>query len=224
LVDRIAADAAKGKKFNFEALSEAEQDIIVQGYPFRGAEPDWNKLTLRDLQAVGSPQKIGKELKPSLLDQEMNREYAAYERAVENLRYSRRPLYDKLRSASPSVRLRDRVISRAKGLDEVSKLAPPSKGLDVDHIVPLKQIMEMPGFMDLDWLDQVAIVNYERNLKAVDLSANRSRGELSWSDLSWSQRAQYTTDALKEIMTEEQALITELQKEIEKIEKRRPKR
>jgi hypothetical protein len=139
--------------------------------------------------------------------------YNTQDRALLDLAESKRPLYEKLRSASPTERLRDRVNGKARGLDQVSGAAPPSGSLDVDHVVPLNRIKDMDGFRDLPWADQVAIVNYEPNMRAVDSSANRSRGDKRWSDV-WSGRNQYSPESLRNIIAEEARLELELQKEI----------
>jgi len=220
-MDAIELRVAAGEKFSFKSLSEAEQDAIEQAFDPKlleklGHGKDFlvENLTLRDLKAARARKIVEGKPTTSPLDDIMNQLYQAQESALSQLAESKRPLYDKLRAASPTERMRDRVTTRAGKLDQVSGAAPPSGSLDVDHIVPLKEITNMPGFHDLDWADQVAIVNYEPNLRAVDSSANRSRGELSWADRSWSGRGQYSDEALSKIIAEEARLRGELQKEI----------
>ncbi len=92
-------------------------------------------LTLRDLNAARAKRLIdGKEV-PSPLDAIMQELYNTQDKALLNLAESRRPLYEKLRSASPTERLRDRVNGKARGLDQVSGAAPPSGTWSVDRVI-----------------------------------------------------------------------------------------
>jgi hypothetical protein len=133
--------------------------------------------------------------------------------AIARLRDSTQPLYDRIRAASPTARVRDRVIGRARGVDQVSGLPPPSGSLQADHVVPLREIVDMPGFSRLHWEDQVALANYERNLLAVDGRVNASRQDRSWAE-KFSLRDTYDNAALRRIIEREEALRQELQAEI----------
>jgi hypothetical protein len=62
---------------------------------------------------------------------------------------------------------------------------PRSGSLDVDHVVPLNDIVRMPGFDKLRPERQLEVVKDMKNLRAIDSLANRSRGDRSWSE--WSQ-------------------------------------
>lgn len=216
-VDAIVARVRRGERFSFAALSDAEKEAIEHVFT-RKTDPALENLTLRDLQAVRNPTRrsIGRrvEEQPSRLEAEMSALYDLEEAALRDLRESSIPLYDKLRAASPTERLRDRVLRRRPGLDEVSRRPPLSGALDVDHTVPLREIMDMEGFGDLSFEDQLAVVNYEPNLQAVDRSANRSRGARSWANTDWSARGGYSPDALQRVIAEEARMRQEIQNDI----------
>ncbi len=106
-------------------------------------------------------------------------------------------------------------MSRARGRDEVSRRAPPSGELQVDHIVPVREIVDMPNFSRLDWEDQLAIANLDRNLIAVDSRVNASRGSRSWAE-EFTARSAYDARALREIQEREETLRGVLQAEIDR--------
>jgi hypothetical protein len=95
-----------------------------------------------------------------------------------------------MRIASPSHKARSLVRAEARGLDAVTGLPPRSGGaLEVDHIVTLDEIVQMPGFDKLRPDRQLEIVNDVRNLRAVDELANSSRKNRSWA--AWPQALIY---------------------------------
>ena len=200
IIEKLKANARAGRRtLNLEALTDHEREILEQIFHNQDVE----NLTLADLQAArGRP------------GAEATRLYEAQEAAIRELRDANRPLYDRVRAASPTERVREQVLKRARGLDEVSGAVPPSGALDVDHIIPLRDITEMPGFRNLPWEDQVDIANMLENLKAVDRTANRSRQALSWAE--WPGRTQYTPEALTQIGKQEQAAKAAIQAEIAK--------
>ncbi len=101
-----------------------------------------------------------------------------------------RSLYDRMRAISPDGKQRAMVNRRARGLDEVTSRPPRSGATQVDHVVPLNEIVQMPGFDKIRSVDdQIAIVNYGGNLRAIDAAANASRGHRSWAN--WGQAIVY---------------------------------
>jgi hypothetical protein len=215
ILEKITEGVKRGQPYDFSALSEHEQDVISA--VLDNVNPE--KLPLRELRVMQHKPKYYPRDKlaidlPSPLEQRLNRLYDIEARAIEALRDANIPLYDKLRAASPSQKARDDILKRARGSDEVSGQMPPSGLLDVDHIVPLNEIKDMPGFKDLDWRDQVFIINMKENLRAVDMSLNRSRGDKSWDDPSWGRRGEYTRAALDAIIAEEAKIRAILQSEI----------
>ena len=136
-------------------------------------------------------------------------EYRALEaeerRLIDQLRREARPLYDLMRAASPRAALRRRVWTESRGLDAVTDASPRSGALQVDHVVPLKTITDMPGFRDLHFDDQLAIVNDPHILRAVDRRANTSRQDWSWAE--WPQaRLHYDESSLRRIRALEEEL------------------
>lgn len=189
IIDKLVQNRKPGQRtINVDVLNAQERETLEQTF-----EVDAEDLTLADLQAGRG--RAGSEAAER---------FAAQEQAILELKDLKRPLYDKLRAASPTERVRQQVLKRAKGLDEVSGALPLSKQLDVDHIVPLAELMNMKGFKDLAWEDQVRIANAIENLKAVDRSANRSRQALSWAD-EFPGRKQYSAPALAKIQADEAA-------------------
>ena len=207
IIEKLKANRKAGQRtINLDTLSSHEREVLEQTFP----RSDVHELTLADLQS-GRGQ----------AGNEASQLFAEQERLIAELKDLKRPLYDKLRAASPSERVRQQVLARAKGLDEVSGAAPLSKALDVDHIVPLSEIVQMNGFKDLPWEEQVKIVNDVRNLKAVDRSANRSRQALSWAD-DFPARKQYLQPALEKIVVDEAKARTALQEAINAAPKAKP--
>lgn len=100
-----------------------------------------------------------------------------------------RPLYEILRAASPSSASRSAIIREAAGRDAVTGLRPRTGSLQVDHVVPLNEIVRMNGFDKLRPERQLEVVNDLRNLRAIDSAANSSRGDRSWS--LWGQSSIY---------------------------------
>ena len=207
IIEKLKANRKAGQRtINLETLSSHEREVLEQTFPLA----DVHELTLADLQS-GRGQ----------AGNEANKLFAEQEGLIAELKDLKRPLYDKLRAASPSERVRQQVLARAKGLDEVSGAVPLTKALDVDHIVPLSEIVQMKGFKDLPWEEQVKIVNDVRNLKAVDRSANRSRQALSWAD-DFPARKQYLQPALDKIVGDEATARAALQDAINAAPKAKP--
>lgn len=88
--------------------------------------------------------------------------------------------YRVLRKRTPCPEIRRMVNSQGANVDpvyghRVAKLEP-------DHIVPVNEIVRMPGFADLPKDTQVAILNMPINFLGVSREVNASRGTRSWED------------------------------------------
>lgn len=201
---------------NLDALTAQEKEILSQVFPSKELE----ELTLADVTRSLQPNRASGLSLPEI---EYHRLLQAEEAAILKLRESSQPLYDKLRAASPRQKVRDAVIKKAEGLDQVSGAKPISGELDADHVVPLRQIYDMPGFKDLDWDDQVAIANDLRNFRGVDSSVNRSRQASSWYD-NFPMRGTYSSEAIAAIQKEEDRIRGILKGEIEERLKNAPKK
>ena len=200
IADKLARESRPGPGgLKLDVLTKHEREVLEQ--VFANTEK-LESLTLADItRARGRP---GAEF-AKLLEQQ--------DAAIARLRDSTQPLYDKVRAASPRERVRQDVISSAKGVDQISGLPPPSKQLQADHVVPVREIVDMPGFSRLDWEDQVAVANHRRNFRAVDARVNASRGDRSWAE-QFPQRGTYTPAALAAAAQLEAQLRVELQAEI----------
>ena len=74
-------------------------------------------------------------------------------------------------------------------------------------MVPLNDIVRMPGFDKLRPERQLEIVNDVKNLRAIDSLANRSRGDWSWHE--WPQAlVHYDTAAISRMRALEDELRT----------------
>jgi hypothetical protein len=195
---------AKGK-MDLSLLNPQERMLLDELAPTGDAAD----LTRRELD--GLSKKRGLEYKTGL---------EVEERLVEQLIREGRPLYDVMRAASPSSVVRSKVRSSARGLDAVTGVAPRSGNLQVDHVVPVRTIVDLPGFDKLRYDDQLAIVNDVTNLRAVDAIANGSRNDRSWSE--WPQaRLFYDDVALAEMRRLEAELEVYLTERIASLLRRR---
>lgn len=201
VADKLIREHTPGQRgLRLDKLTEHERLVLADVFP----DKDLESLTLADLRAArGRPGAEYTKL--------VNLESAA----IERLKESTRPLYDKVRAASPRETVRRDVIKRASGLDQVSGRPPLTGKLQADHVVPVREIVDMPGFSRLDWEDQMAIADWRNNLRAVDARVNASRGDTSWSE-AFPQRGTYTPDALQRIADYEEQMRQELQQEIDR--------
>lgn len=120
---------------------------------------------------------------------EIARAEASLAKAEQGLAASQVTLYDRLRAAAPSLKARE---SALKGVsqDQVGTLLTrPTNKLEVDHIVPVKEITDMDGFSRLTWAQQKEIVDNSRNLVVMDSAANASKGSRSWQ--TWKQSSNF---------------------------------
>jgi hypothetical protein len=111
-------------------------------------------------------------------------------------------LYDRLRAAAPSEVARQKAL---KGVvtDQVGKLrTAPTGKLQCDHVVPVREIVDMDGFAELTWKEQKAIVDMKENLIAMDSAANTSKGDRSWRAWTYASRF-YEQDSIAKMIAEE---------------------
>ena len=59
--------------------------------------------------------------------------------------------------------------------------SPYAPGLSADHIVPVIDIVELPGFERLPPNMQAEILNIPENTSGLDLNVNLSKGDKLWS-------------------------------------------
>lgn len=197
----------------YDELTQAELDALERmihqrNSPALGLGPpvpeDLTELTPADVRSLFDKPKLkidprtGKPTK-SAADYALQDTVEAELKALAELGASNRPLLDKLHDALRQT-TKDRILKRATkngvAFDEFLQARPPSGALDIDHVIPLETIVNMPGFKGLPWTDQVVISNAVGNLKAVDMVVNRSRQAASYAS-QFAGRSLYTAEALK---------------------------
>ena len=194
---RTANRPAHGK-IDVKSLTTKEKEILDHYAPTGRAED----LTLDELRKLPATHELAAEYR---------RAEALEDRLIAQLRDEARPLYDKMRAATRTRVHRD-VIRESRGLDAVTGGSPVSGALAVDHVVPVREIVDMPGFAKIrDFNDQVEIINDMKNLRAVDAVANSSRGDRAWA--AWPQATKYYSQPALARMRK---LETELREYLEK--------
>ena len=198
IIRKLQQNAVPGQtRINLDALNAEEREVLEQVFP----DHDLETLTLREVVA-------GRGIPGA----DLAKLYAAEEAALDDLADASLPLYERMRARTPSGRARDVVLGRGN-VDEFSRLPPPSGSLDVDHVYPLRRIVDMPGFAQLDIKAQREIINDPQILRGVDSSMNRSRGDRLWSE-AWPGRSQYDAAALARAEADEARVIAYLQEQI----------
>ena len=123
-----------GRQVNVSLLSKEERVLLDS----LAEEGDAAKLTLRELRDMSRSPELARHFRA---DEEA--------RLVKQLYREGRPLYEIMRAASPSAKSRSLALREAGRRDAVTGLAARSGSLDVDHVVPLNEIVRMPGFKEL---------------------------------------------------------------------------
>jgi hypothetical protein len=181
MLPRIYKRMADAGKVDLSLLTDAERQLLDEH-----VDGDLSTLTLAQLRKA-------RDAGVAELGREIRRNAEQDARLVEQLRQESIPLYDKMRAASPNSTAMRTVLGGSRGLDFATGLPPRTGSLDVDHIIPLRELVYMPGFKELSFDSQVAIVNDVNNLRAVDSAANRSRSDWAWSE--WPQAANHYGEA-----------------------------
>jgi hypothetical protein len=161
-------------RMDLSLLSPKERALLDELVP----SGDATRLTLDELRRLPRSQGLAGEVaKGADVEKEL----------VARLLREGRPLYETMRAVSPSSAARSRVLREAGGRDAATGLKPRLGTLDVDHVVPLSEIVRMPGFDKLRPERQLELVNDVTNLRAIDSAANSSRLDRSFSE--WPQAA-----------------------------------
>ena len=182
------------RKVDVSLLSKEERALLDS----LTEDGDAAKLTLGELRDMGRSPDLARHFKGAA-DEEA--------KLVEQLYREGRPLWEIMRAASPSYKSKSFVLREAGKRDAVTGLASRSGFLDVDHVVPLNDIVRMPGFDKLRPERQLEIVNDVTNLRAIDRLANNSRNDRSWWD--WPQALiHYNAAAISQMRALEDELRT----------------
>jgi hypothetical protein len=88
--------------------------------------------------------------------------------------------YDKLRKKTPSQAIRDKI-------NEPDVKKDPVYGFDVtkfeaDHIVPMNEIVDMPGFDKLTEAQKIEVLNLEDNFMGLSKRSNASKQDKTWTE------------------------------------------
>jgi hypothetical protein len=130
-------------------------------------------LTLAELRNL--PAKLG-------LAQDAANAASSEAKLLERLYQEGRPLREIMRAGSPSGAA-SRATRRDWGfLDFATTRAPRTGSTQIDHVLSLNEIVQMPGFKELSPARQLELVNDSKILRPIDSAANSSRGDWSWHE------------------------------------------
>ncbi len=97
-------------------------------------------------------------------------------------------------------------------------ISPKGNVQVIEHIVSLKNIAAMPGFLDLTRAEMLDLITYERNLVVIGQVTNREKGgKLSWSDYMDDRGSHFpgiNRQLAQDLMQREQTLRQEIQQKI----------
>jgi hypothetical protein len=124
--------------------------------------------------------------------------------------------YQRARAFSFSDAAARDVISRARGLDEMS--GKPIQDPTIDHIVPIDEIVQFEGFQEMPWSEQQTILSRLDNLRLMERGLNSSKGSKRWANWDAGRRA-YGEAVWKAMVELEGRLRLSIQEEIRKAPK-----
>lgn len=88
--------------------------------------------------------------------------------------------YSSLRKKTPNNDIRKMVNPEGIKIDPVYGYV--TDVLEADHIVPMKEIVDMPGFSQLSREQQIEVLNLKDNFIGLGKPTNASKGAKNWSD------------------------------------------
>ncbi len=184
-IEALKADAAKAQK----KVDEASRSLPDK----RGAEREAARKQLNKLQAERD--KISEKLSAlsgerAKIDAQIRDLEAKLQAEIRGSRAVPPEIRAKLRDASPNDALRAHVNNPANPqvkIDPVSKqpidpvYGKPVPQLSPDHVVPLNEIVQMPGFNKLTYEQQLEVVNLKENIMGIDPRVNSAKQDTPWS-------------------------------------------
>lgn len=198
LLDRLIAlrrTQGSGGRVDLSSFTPAERDLLEHYAEGNAANLTLQELRRRLREAVPTGPQISNSWN------EVVRLYRQWLR--EGI-----PLYQAIRRATPSGHARNEVMRRAKVnrdgramvIDQVSRQPPPpGEALECEHIVSVREIVDMPGFRDLRPEDQLAIANDIDIMIAMRGPANASRQNKRWA--AWpNAEAFYSREAINRMI------------------------
>lgn len=108
--------------------------------------------------------------------------------------------YNALRKVSPSQEIRDSVNPEGRKFDPVYGYEVDR--LEADHIVPLKEITEMPGFDELTFDQQVEIANLKENFMGLGKPTNASKGAKKMTEWKGHSKKGPIPDSVRDYLLE----------------------
>lgn len=192
----------QGKPLRIDTLSSAEREVL-QG--IIGEGEDLNRVTMKDVEEALA------DLRAEVTGRSHRTLPRAHGRVRQAEAQTQQAVYERLRDRSPTKGLRSTVIERARKtdpatgklivIDEVTGRPPRSGYAEADHVLSLKDVVELDGFARphsrlgkvLSPEDQLAIANDLENLRSVDGIANSSRQNRTWEE--WPQAHEHYTPA-----------------------------
>lgn len=122
--------------------------------------------------------------------------------------------YSSLRRKTPSNEIRKMVNPEGPKVDPV--YGYETNVLEADHIVPMKEIVNMPGFSQLSESQQIEILNLNDNFIGLGKSTNASKGAKNWADwVGHSKLGEVPSDVRSNMLKLESSARSALQKAIE---------
>ena len=122
--------------------------------------------------------------------------------------------YSSLRKKTPSNDIRKMVNPEGTKIDPVYGYA--TDVLEADHIVPMKEIVDIPGFSQLSREQQIEVLNLKDNFIGLGKSTNASKGAKNWTDWQGhSKLGEVPSDVRSNMLELESSARIALQKAIE---------
>ncbi len=182
-------------------LSPSERETLAAVF----GERDPASLTLADVQAARADR--ARELAKTTQVEIPN----LLKAADKARRETADGVYAQLRARSPAD-VRDQIIARARNaegrtIDEISNAPLATSDMWVDHVVPLREMIDMDGFLRLLPDEQLALANELGNLKAMKAAANRSRNTRPFA--AWPQGLEHYTKEQLAAMAQAEAKLRE---------------
>jgi len=159
-------------------LSPEEQRLQVLGDNLEKAKEQLNTANqrLKELEKQGKDKFSREHREQQRKFTEATDEYSKARNRLEAERrtqgISSRQLYERLRGRTPNAQM-DQVAAMTQG--------PYGPGVSPDHIVPVIDIVEMPGFERLPPKMQTEVLNIPENTSGLDPRVNLSKGDKLWS-------------------------------------------
>ncbi len=130
-------------------------------------------------------------------------------------------LYERLRTKTPS-RSIQKMVNKGQIFPQPDPALPGltiDGPLQADHIVPMKRIVEMPGFSDLGEENMLKVLNNPDNFVGLSEIANKSKGALSFEEWTEYKKLGIPADEgfRQSMITKEQQLIPQLRAQIQQL-------